>query len=231
VFILQKYYVLQLHSINNKFTLDFAIIISLCQKPIFTGVYLQTILYPKKNDLIIASLTALAIAIHIVESSLPSIIPGIKPGLSNVITLICLFTFGFKIAAQVSLLRVFISSLLIGSFLSPTFILSLTGAVSSLITIACLWIIFKPVDNCLHNRFIGPIGMAVVASLSHMLGQFYVAWFLYVPHPQLFKMLPIFITISVILGVVSGILTLLFLKSKSMFQITQHLQTKELVRE
>lgn len=186
---------------------------------------LQITLEPQKSDLIIASLTAVAIAIHIVESSLPSIIPGIKPGLANVITLICLFTFGFKTAVQVNLLRVFISSLLMGSFLSPTFILSITGAMCSLISMGCFSIIFKPSINY-QNKFIGPIGIAIAASLSHMLGQFYIAWFLYIPHPQLFKMLPIFITISVILGIVSGLLTLIFLKSQAMHLIKQHIQTQ-----
>ncbi len=164
------------------------------------------ILHPQKEDILIASLTALAITIHIVESSIPTIIPGIKPGLSNIVILICLFSFGFKAAIQVSLLRVFISSLLLGTFMSPTFILSLSGALSSLFIMGCLWLAF--------GRLIGPIGMAVASSIAHMLGQFYVAWFLYVPHPQLFKMLPIFITISVTLGFVSGILALLFLNSK-----------------
>jgi len=187
---------------------------------------LQITLEPNKSDLIIASLTAVAIAIHVVESSIPSIIPGIKPGLSNVITLICLFTFGFKTAAQVNLLRVFISSLLIGSFLSPTFILSLTGAICSLIMMAFLWTLFNLSNSNFQNGFVGPIGVAVATSLSHMLGQFYVAWFLYIPHPQLFKMLPIFITISVILGVVSGLLSLVFLKSQAMQLIKQHIQTE-----
>ncbi len=198
---------------------------------------MQLILYPTKNDLLIASLTALAIAIHVVESSIPSIIPGIKPGLSNVIILICLFTFGFKVAAQVSLLRVFIVSLLIGTFLSPTFILSLTGAISSLFSIAIIWFIFlkfknqdkkfsdiKNTSTTFNNTsFIGPIGIAIVSSISHMLGQFYMAWYLYIPHPQLLKMLPIFITISVILGLVSGLLALVFLKSQFFNQIRQYI--------
>jgi heptaprenyl diphosphate synthase len=215
---------------------------------------LQLILSPSKNDLLIASLTALAIAIHVVESSIPSIIPGIKPGLSNVIVLICLFSFGFKIAVQVSLLRVFIVSLLIGTFLSPTFILSLAGALSSLFSIAILWLIFfksqkktselsklasatTDFDKTELNRkklsytsfnntsFIGPIGISIVSSISHILGQFYMAWYLYIPHPQLFKMLPIFIAISVILGLVSGLLALVFLKSEFFNQIRQYIHT------
>jgi len=162
------------------------------------------ILHPTKEDTIIASLTALAIAIHVVESSFPSIIPGIKPGFSNIIILICLFAYSFKTAIQVSLFRVFISSILIGTFLSPSFVLSLAGAISSLFFMGVFWLLFK--------RYAGLIGVSIIASMGHMLGQFYTAYYLYVPHPQLFKMLPVFITISFILGIVNAILAILFFK-------------------
>jgi len=79
-----------------------------------------------RQDHMIALLTALAITIHIIESSFPSPLPGIKPGLSNVITLLVFMSYGWRTALQVSLLRVIISSLLIGTFLSPTFLLSLS---------------------------------------------------------------------------------------------------------
>ena len=40
-----------------------------------------------RQDHRIAWLTALAITIHIAESALPSPLPGIKPGLANVVTI------------------------------------------------------------------------------------------------------------------------------------------------
>ena len=47
----------------------------------------------------IAWLTALAITIHIMESALPAPVPGLKPGLANVITIIVLLQFGWSSAA------------------------------------------------------------------------------------------------------------------------------------
>jgi riboflavin transporter FmnP len=58
----------------------------------------------------IAWLAALAITIHILESALPSPVPGLKPGLANVITIAALIQFGWGTAAWVSLLRVLLSS-------------------------------------------------------------------------------------------------------------------------
>ena len=85
----------------------------------------------------IAWLTALAITIHIMESALPAPVPGLKPGLANVITIIVLLQFGWATAAWVSLLRVLCGSLLLGTFLTPAFVLSLGGALSSM---GVLWL-------------------------------------------------------------------------------------------
>jgi uncharacterized membrane protein len=62
--------------------------------------------------------------------------PGIKPGLANIVTLIVLARYGWVAAAWVSGLRIFAGSLLLGYFLSPGFFMSLTGALFSLLTLA-----------------------------------------------------------------------------------------------
>jgi len=157
----------------------------------------------------IALLAALAITIHIIESAFPSPLPGIKPGLANVITLFTFIKYGWKTALQVSLLRVIISSLLLGTFLSPTFLLSLSGALLSLISLILIQLPFRQFSLAEYQP--GAIGYAIVASISHMSGQFLVAWYFFIPHPGLFKLLPIFITFAVILGLVSGIITQLLI--------------------
>lgn len=169
-----------------------------------------------REDHLIALLAALAITIHILESAFPSPFPGIKPGLSNVITLFSFLVYGWKTALQVSLLRVVIGSLLLGTFLSPTFLLSLSGATFSLLSLMLLqWFfqIFK-----LSNYQPGAIGYAVVASIAHMSGQFLVAWYFFIPHPGLFKLLPIFITFAVLLGIVSGIITQSLINKQNIYK-------------
>lgn len=158
------------------------------------GLILQT----TRDDHRIAWLTALAITLHIAESALPSPVPGIKPGLANIITVLALIQFGWSTAAWVSLLRVLAGSLLIGSFLSPTFILSLAGAVSSILILR--------VATWLPGRGCGPIGYSVLAAMAHMAGQFYTAYLLFIPHPALFHLLPVLMTVAVISGIISGLL-------------------------
>ena len=53
----------------------------------------------RREDYIVAGLAALAITIHVAESALPSPMPGVKPGLANVITLVALTMFGWRVAA------------------------------------------------------------------------------------------------------------------------------------
>ena len=146
----------------------------------------------------IAWLAALAITIHIIESALPTPLPGLKPGLANVITIAVLVQFGWRTAAWVSLLRVVCGSLLLGTFLSPAFILSLGGAVCSM---AMLWLAQQ-----LPGKGFSAVGLGVVAALAHMSGQFTLAWLLFIPHPALWRLFPVLLTAALLFGIVSGII-------------------------
>ena len=152
-----------------------------------------------RDDHRIAWLTALATTIHIIESALPSPLPGIKPGLANVVTLVVLMCFGWRIAAWVNLLRVIVSSLLIGTFLSPTFFLSLGGAISSTVIISLL--------AQLPGRGCSPIGYSVASAMGHMMTQFALAYHLFIPHSGLFYLLPLLMTAALVFGLLSGIIT------------------------
>ncbi len=153
-------------------------------------------LQTNRDDYRIAWFTALAISIHILESSLPSLIPGMKLGLANIITIIVLFHYGWRMAVWVSLLRVVIGSILIGTFLSPTFMLSFSGAAAAILALTAYQLPIK----------LSPIGISVLAAEAHIVGQFYTAYLLFIPHDDLFRLLPILMTIALIVGSVNGII-------------------------
>jgi heptaprenyl diphosphate synthase len=148
----------------------------------------------------IAWLAALAIGIHVVEAGLPSPLPGVKPGLANVVTVVTLVLYGWRAAAWVTVLRVLGGSLLVGTFMSPTFMLSLTGALTALIAMGLVSRLPAPGASAL--------GYSVVGALGHMLGQFLVAYLLFIPHPALFGLLPILLSFALLFGVVSGTIAL-----------------------
>ena len=54
----------------------------------------------------IARLTAAAIGLSLIDSAIPLPLPGVKPGLANIVTLIVLARYGWGTAAWVSGLRV-----------------------------------------------------------------------------------------------------------------------------
>lgn len=165
-------------------------------------------LHANRTDYRVAAFAALAITIHVVEAQLPSPLPGVKPGLANVVTIAVLVRYGWAAAAWVTALRVLVASLVIGTFLSPTFMLSASGAVASVLALGAL--------SALPG--VGPLGYSVVAALAHMAAQFLVAWLWLVPHPALVSLLPPFMALAFVTGLVSGTIALALLRRLEAWQ-------------
>jgi heptaprenyl diphosphate synthase len=146
----------------------------------------------------IAKLTALAIGLHMFEAVIPSPLPGVKPGIANIVTLFVLYEYGFATAAWVSLLRVFASSLLLGQFLSPTFVLSLSGAGLSL---AILFL-----AQHLPKNYFSAISLSIFAAFAHIAGQLIVVWLWLIPHTGVVYLIPIFALTALFFGLINGII-------------------------
>jgi heptaprenyl diphosphate synthase len=152
-----------------------------------------------KEDHHIAKLTALAIGLHVLEAMFPSPLPGVKPGIANIITLYVLVQYGFGTAAWVSLLRVFASSLLLGQFLSPTFVLSLAGALLSLA-------ILNLAQHLPKSHF-SIISLSILAAIAHIAGQLIVVRLWLIPHTGVAYLIPVFALAALVFGVINGLLT------------------------
>ncbi|MFW5431828.1 MAG: Gx transporter family protein [Methylophilaceae bacterium] len=151
-----------------------------------------------KEDHHIAKLTALAIGLHVLEAMFPSPLPGVKPGIANIITLYVLVKYGFATAAWVSLLRVFASSLLLGNFLSPTFILSLSGG---LLSLAILFFV-----QSLPKKYFSVISLSILAAIAHIAGQLIVVRLWLIPHTGVAYLIPIFALAALFFGFINGII-------------------------
>lgn len=147
------------------------------------------------DDHRIARLTAAAIAIALVESAVPSPLPGVKPGLANIITLLVLLRYDWVTAAWVTILRVFAVSLLVGQFLAPGFVLSLGGAIASLLVLY----LALPLVRHLPAWF-GPITLSLLAALAHMLTQLLIVRLWLVPSPGVWVLAPVFIGAALLFG-------------------------------
>lgn len=142
---------------------------------------------------------ALAVSIHLVEAGVPSPIPGVKPGLANVVTLFVLLRHGIAAAAWVTVLRVSVSGVLLGTLFGPSFILGAAGAAAALATLA--------LAHATGRQWLGPVGYAVPAALAHTAAQICVAAWLFVPHPGLWRLAPVLLAAALAAGVLTGIIT------------------------
>lgn len=147
----------------------------------------------------LALFTTLSLAIYAVESAIPPLIPipGIKLGLSNIITLLLLRHYSLQDAALVLAARIFLSALLFGQFLSLLY--SLSGGLLSLLAMYLLC-------RLLQNRYLFLTG--AMGGFTHNLGQLLVAY-LITATPGVLAYLPYL--------VISGLLTGLFTGFCAMF--------------
>ncbi len=167
------------------------------------------ILRPNHEDHQIAKLAAYAILLHVMEAIIPSPLPGVKPGIANIIVLYVLYRDGWRACAWVSLLRVLAGSLILGSFLTPTFMLSLCGTLSSLLCLAA--------TQYLPRSYFGPLSLSVLAALAHMTGQLLLVRGWLIPSPGIVYLLPLLMGFALLFGLVNGVITarLLQLASRS----------------
>ncbi|MBV5287998.1 MAG: Gx transporter family protein [Methyloversatilis discipulorum] len=152
---------------------------------------------PSARDRRLARYAAAAIAASLIEAAIPSPLPGVKPGLANIVILIVLARHGWRDAAWVSVLRVIAGSLLAGQFLAPGFFLAATGAVLSLAVLGAL--------QALPWRWLGPVGRSVAAAFAHIGGQLVLARLWLVPHDGLFNLAPVFFAAALLFGIVNGV--------------------------
>ena len=142
-----------------------------------------------------ALLCAIALTSFMVEARIPPLlpIPGIKLGLSNIVTVFAVFVLGSREAAAILLVRVFLGSVFAGNF-SIIFYSAAGGACAILVTILLRRILTEKqlwVAGCL-------------GAVAHSVGQMIMA-ILLTGTPSLAVYLPIMIVCSIITGLFTGL--------------------------
>jgi heptaprenyl diphosphate synthase len=148
-------------------------------------------------------LAVAAVGLSIVEAAIPLPLPGLKPGLANIVTLLVLYRLGWRAAVWVTLLRIVASALALGTFLTPTFVMSLGGGLASLLVLALLM--------RLPDAWLGPVGISILAALAHMTAQLALvdAWLL--PGASILALLPFFLAVAWLTGLGNGLAAALIL--------------------
>jgi heptaprenyl diphosphate synthase len=145
---------------------------------------------------LIALLVALAVVLRGFEGLIPNPLPWIRIGLANIMTLLAILLFGLKAGLLLTILRVFIASLLFGSFLSPTFMISLFAGICSTFVMGGAATLFP--------AMLSPVGVSVLGGFTHNCAQLGVAYLLIVKHVEIFYLFPILSLIGILAGFFNG---------------------------
>jgi heptaprenyl diphosphate synthase len=157
------------------------------------------------EDRRVAGLAAAAIGLTLAEAAIPLPIPGIKPGLANIVTLVVLYRYGWRTAAWVAGLRIVAGALALGQFLTPAFVLSLSGGVMSLAVLAAAM--------HLPRRWFGPVALSLLAAFAHIGTQLLVVDVWLLPGASILGLLPLFLGAAWLTGLANGLATAHLLKS------------------
>lgn len=146
----------------------------------------------------LALLVAMGTAMHVVEAmlSIPLPVPGVKLGLANIVTMLAVYLYGFRDGLTVALMRVVLGSLIGGMFLSPGFLLGLTGAVGSTLVMALL---------LKHTSCFSMIGISMAGAVGHNVGQLLAACLLLQSGAILYY-LPVLLLVGIPTGIFTGFL-------------------------
>lgn len=167
-----------------------------------------------KKKIVLVSYISLAVALSAIEAVvLPtSVIPGVKLGFANLVVLVTLYQFGVKEACFVSFMRVLVVSLVLGIFLTPTFFISMSGMVLSLLALSITF----------STKKFSVIGVSATASVFHIVGQV-VAVIYIMKLGSIVSIASFLIYIAIFTGIVTGyiakrILKIIAIKSEVIYE-------------
>ena len=155
-------------------------------------------------------LTAIALTIFMVEAQIPAVvpIPGVKLGLSNIVTVFAVFVFGTGEGAAVLFARIFLGAVFAGNF-STIFYSAAGGACAIAVTIL--------LKKVLTKKQLWVAG--VLGAVAHSLGQMAMAIAL-TATPGLAVYLPVMVAISIVTGAFTGLCAQFLVNRRALWNIT-----------
>ncbi len=157
----------------------------------------------------LALLTAIALTIFMVEAQIPALVPvpGVKLGLSNIVTVFTVFAIGAWEGAAVLAARIFLGAVFAGNF-STIFYSAAGGGLAILVTIGLKRLLKKKqlwVAGCLGAvaHSVGQMAMAVALTAT----------------PGLVVYLPVMIAVSIVTGSFTGLCAQFLLERGNLWKI------------
>ncbi|MEI3139095.1 MAG: Gx transporter family protein [Lachnospiraceae bacterium] len=140
-------------------------------------------------------LIALAMVLSYVEMliPLPVGIPGVKPGLANLVVFLALYTMTAREALLISMVRILLVSITFGN--GSAFLYSMAGGILSFLV---MWIFQK-------KDFLLPAGVSIAGGIAHNVGQLLMAAVI-LENGAVFTYFPVLLAAGCITGGIIGFL-------------------------
>ncbi len=164
-----------------------------------------------KKIALLGLLTAIALTIFMVEAQIPALIPvpGVKLGLSNIVTVFTVFFLGSREGAAVLAVRIILGSVFAGNF--STIIYSAAGGTLAILTTIGLKRLLKENQLWVAGCF---------GAIAHSIGQMIAAVFVSCT-AELLVYLPIMVACSIVTGCFTGLCAqVLVLRGKKLWKTT-----------
>lgn len=142
-------------------------------------------------------LLAAALVLYGVESALPSPFPFLRIGLANIVTIFVLLSMGFAEALVVTVLRVIIASLIVGTFLGPGFAMAAAGGLAGALAMGAAARVAHPP--------LGVVGVSLMGAAAHNVAQLCVVAGIYTGPSAAARLLPAALFIAVASGLGTGL--------------------------
>ncbi len=167
-------------------------------------------------------LIVLSLTVYLLESSLPPIFPGVagaRLGLSNVFIIYALYALGWQSALWVVVFKTIFGPILAGT---PTgLFFSIVGSILSFTTMVL-------VKNQSKVKF-GLIGVSILGSIAHTIGHFIIA-IIFVSSFSIISYFPILAIVSVVCGIIVGLICAGILKLTQDIKLKNKLKTRRNIK-
>lgn len=160
----------------------------------------------------IVKLILIATTLQVVESYFPHPVPGVRLGMANFVTLLAVVYFGLNEAVKIAVFRTICSSLVLGTFLSVSFIISF---VSAIIAAVVMWGTYFFSSKIKFVK-LSMLSISVTGAVAHNLAQLLVVYLLFIRQVEIFYLTPVLIISAVVAGIVTGMVALSVVKKLNM---------------
>ncbi|MGL4392639.1 MAG: Gx transporter family protein [Fusobacteriaceae bacterium] len=153
----------------------------------------------EREEVYLTAFVLLSLYLSLAENIIPKPFPWMKIGLSNVVVLFVMEKFGTKLASKVMMLRIIIQGGMMGTLFTPSFIISSTAGIVSMLVMIFLY---------KYRKYLSLIIISITSAFVHNFIQLIVVYFLMFRNIQInSRGVLIFVFIFLGIGIICGAIT------------------------